>query len=200
MFFPFFPVSFLLHLCCMQFFSSDNRLQKIFFQNQPPPPPPRVKWSAPKIQKTANSDDLFGNTQAKLSFQDWCISILSSKKCQTPIILADLLGNESLLQQVNFWDRESAIKCRVLAELSFPQACYFNLYILAQDVRMADIRLAWLVYLSCFRWHVLRAYCTFTSKQPVSITLFGARPNNKIFLIQNDDDDDDDDDYEWPMS
>ena len=66
---------------------------------------------------------------------------------------------------------------------------------------MADIRLAWLVYLSCFRRHVLRAYCTFTSKQAVSITLFGPRPNNKIFLIQNDDDDDgdDDDDYEWPM-
>ena len=31
---------------------------------------------------------------------DWCISILSSKKCQTPIILADLLGNKSLLQRV----------------------------------------------------------------------------------------------------
>ena len=59
---------------------------------------------------------------------------------------------------------------------------------------MADILLASLVYLPCFRWHVLRAYCTFTSKQAVSITLFGPRPNNKIFLIQNDDDNDDDDD------
>ena len=123
--------------------------------------------------------------QLKLSFYDWRISILSSKKCQTPIILADLLGNESLLQrvqkvvvcdlwlvdfdpfceflcfkvrclwsycdqnptlifqiflkdfipglhtskfdeakilkiQINFWDRKSAIKCRVLAELFFP--------------------------------------------------------------------------------
>ena len=29
--FPFFPISFLLHLCCMQFFSSDKRLQEIFF-------------------------------------------------------------------------------------------------------------------------------------------------------------------------
>ena len=38
--------------------------------------------------------------QLKLSFYDWCISILSSKKCQTPIILADLLENESLLQRV----------------------------------------------------------------------------------------------------
>ena len=31
-FFPFFPLSTLLHLCCMQFFSSDKRLQEIFFQ------------------------------------------------------------------------------------------------------------------------------------------------------------------------
>ena len=53
-----------------------------------------------KIKKTANSDDLLGNVQLKLSFYDWCISILSTKKCQTPIILADLLGNESLLQRV----------------------------------------------------------------------------------------------------
>ena len=36
----------------------------------------------------------------KLSFYDWCISILSSKKCQTSIILADLLGKESFLQRV----------------------------------------------------------------------------------------------------
>ena len=38
-FFPFFPINFLLHLCCMQFFSSDKRLQEIIFQNHPPPPP-----------------------------------------------------------------------------------------------------------------------------------------------------------------
>ena len=48
--------------------------------------------------------------------------------------------------QINFWDRKSAIKCRVLAELSFPHASY-----LVQDVRMADIRLASLVYLPCLR-------------------------------------------------
>ena len=53
-----------------------------------------------KIKKTANSDDLLGNMQLKLSFCDWRISILSSKKCQTSIILADLLGNESFLQRV----------------------------------------------------------------------------------------------------
>ena len=38
--------------------------------------------------------------QLKLSFYEWCTSILSSKKYQTPIILADFLGNESLLQPV----------------------------------------------------------------------------------------------------
>ena len=47
-FFSLFPISFLLHLCCTQFSSSDKRLQEIFFQNHPPPPlPSRVKWSAP---------------------------------------------------------------------------------------------------------------------------------------------------------
>ena len=39
-----------------------------------------------KIEKTANSDDLLGNVQLKLSFYDWCISILSSKKCQRYIL------------------------------------------------------------------------------------------------------------------
>ena len=46
-FFPFFPISFLLHLCCMQFFSSEKRLQEIFFKITPPPLLSRVKWSAP---------------------------------------------------------------------------------------------------------------------------------------------------------
>ena len=31
-FFPFLPIGFLLHLCCMQFFSFDKRLQEIFFK------------------------------------------------------------------------------------------------------------------------------------------------------------------------
>ena len=62
----------------------------------------------------------------------------------------------------------------MLAELSFLHASY-----LVQDVRMADIRLASLVYSPCLRLHVLRAYCTFGSKQAVPITLFGPRPNNE---------------------
>ena len=60
----------------------------------------KEKKNGHKIKKTTNSDDLLGNTQLKLSFYDWCISILSSKKCQTSVILADLLGNESFLQRV----------------------------------------------------------------------------------------------------
>ena len=47
------------------------------------------------------------------------------------------------------------------------------------DSALADIRVAWLVYLVCLRLHVLRAYCNFESKQANSITLFGRRPNNK---------------------
>ena len=35
-FFPFFPISFPLHLCCMQFFSSDKPLQESFFRNHHP--------------------------------------------------------------------------------------------------------------------------------------------------------------------
>ena len=49
---------------------------------------------------------------------------------------------------------------------------------------MADICLASLVYLPCLRYHVLRAYCTFASKQAIPITLFGPRPNNNIVLLK----------------
>ena len=40
-----------------------------------------------------------------------------------------------------------------------------------------------LVYLPCLRY-VLRAYFTFASKQAVSITLFGPRPNNKPRVLK----------------
>ena len=55
-------------------------------------------------------------------------------------------------------------------------------YAVLNDVRMADIRLASLVYLECLRYHVLRAYFTFASNQAVSITLFllGQRSNNNV--------------------
>ena len=38
-FFPFFPMSFLLHLCSMQFFYSGKHLQDFFFKINHPPPP-----------------------------------------------------------------------------------------------------------------------------------------------------------------
>ena len=43
-------------------------------------------------------------------------------------------------------------------------------------------RVAWIVYLACFRSHVLRAYYNFESKQVISITLFGRRPNNNNYM------------------
>ena len=68
----------------------------------------------------------------------------------------------------------------LLAELSFRRA--FNL---VRVVRVADIRVAWLVYLTCLRLHVLRACCNFESKQAISITLFGRRPNNnKSYVVK----------------
>ena len=47
--------------------------------------------------------------------------------------------------------------------------------------RVADVRVAWLLYLASLRSHVLRAYCNFESKQANSITLFERRPNNKPY-------------------
>ena len=42
----------------------------------------------------------------------------------------------------------------LLAERSFRHAFY-----LVRVVRLADIHVAWLVYLACLHSHVLRAYC-----------------------------------------
>ena len=56
-------------------------------------------------------------------------------------------------------------------------------YVVLNDVHMADIRIASLVYVSTYC-----APCTFASKQAVSITLFGPRPNNnseKLSLMAN---------------
>ena len=61
----------------------------------------------------------------------------------------------------------------LLAELTFRHTFY-----LVRDVHVVDIRVAWLVYLACLRSHVLRAYFNFESKQAISVTLFGRRPNN----------------------
>ena len=50
-------------------------------------------------------------------------------------------------------------------------------------VRVADIHVAWLVYLAYLRSHVLRAYCNFESKRAISKTLLGRRPNNRMFKL-----------------
>ena len=148
--------------------------------------------------------------QLKLSFDNWCISILSSKQCQTSIILADLLGNESFLQRVQEvivyglwlvdfdplfvfqgsllvillwpkpdvnipnifdsfhpWTSDFQISMRQkywrfkltfeIVKVGLSAVCEqsFLSHIIAsylvQDVRMADIRLASLVYLPCLR-------------------------------------------------
>ena len=67
--------------------------------------------------------------QLKLSSYDWYISILSSKKCQTPVILADLLGKESFLQWVqkvivcDLWlvDFDPFFQCLLLVILLWPK-------------------------------------------------------------------------------
>ena len=57
-------------------------------------------------------------------------------------------------------------------------------YVVLNDIRMADIHLTSLVYFHCLHLQVLRAYCTFASKQAVSITLYGPCPNNKTHTHQ----------------
>ena len=52
-------------------------------------------------------------------------------------------------------------------------------YVVLNDVRMTDIRLASLLYLRCLRMQELRTYCSIASKQAISITLFGPRSHNK---------------------
>ena len=66
----------------------------------------------------------------------------------------------------------------LLAERSFRHAFY-----LVRVVRVGDIRIAWLVYLACLRSHLLRDCCNFESKQAISITLFGRRPNTVFIRI-----------------
>ena len=56
-FFPFFPISSLLHLCSVQFFSSDKRLQEIFFQNHLPLPPQELN-GRPLIKLSYNTSSV----------------------------------------------------------------------------------------------------------------------------------------------
>ena len=50
-------------------------------------------------------------------------------------------------------------------------------------VRVADIHVAWLVYLAYLSSHVLRAYCNFESKHAISKTLLGRCPNKRMFKL-----------------
>ena len=70
------------------------------------------------------------------------------------------------ISMINFWDRESTIKCH--ASRAFFPTC------LLPCTRRSHGR-----HSPCLRSHVLRAYCTFASKQAISITLLGPRPNSK---------------------
>ena len=65
-FFPFFPIRFLLHLCCMQFFSFDKGLQEIFFKiNHPPPPPPQELNGRPLRVRLRNRSSQHGHFQKR---------------------------------------------------------------------------------------------------------------------------------------
>ena len=68
---------------------------------------------------------------------------------------------------------------KILTALTMLTMLTLHSFYLVRVVRVEDIRVAWLVYLDCLRSNVLRAYCNFESKQAISITLFGRRPNNK---------------------
>ena len=74
---------------------------------------------------------------------------------------------QSLLQ--GFWDRKNGIKY-----LS-SKASLWHAFYLVRVVCVADICVAWLVYLTCLRSHILRAYCNFESRQEISKTLFSFR-------------------------
>ena len=71
-------------------------------------------------------------------------------------------------------------KNKTLRELSFRHAFY-----LVRVVRVADISVTWLVYLACLRSHLLRSNCNFESKRAILITLFGRRPNKKMYVNIN---------------
>ena len=94
-----------------------------------------------KLKKAGNSDNLLGNMQLKLSFSDWWISILSSKKCQTPLILADLLGNESFLQRVQ---RSLFVICDWWISIRFVSYCVSRF--VACDLLMTKTRRSYSKY------------------------------------------------------
>ena len=76
---------------------------------------------------------------------------------------------------LSFWDRKSGIKYHANRAIlpSWFSAC-------TSGSRGRHSR-----RLACLRSHVLRAYCSFESKQAISITLFGQRSKNNILCKLN---------------
>ena len=97
-FFPFFPISFLLHLCCMQLLSSEKRLQEFFFQNHPPHPS-RVKWSAPKQGTGLIWEEKIGGKLSPARFLPLLNKVASARRGTssnaTPLVLNDNNNNNN---------------------------------------------------------------------------------------------------------
>ena len=84
------------------------------------------------------------------------------------------VGNCVTLLQ-SFWDRKSGIKYHA-NRVIFPS--WFSACTSGSRGRHSR-------RLACLRSHVLRAYCSFESKQAISITLFGQRSKNNILCKLN---------------
>ena len=78
---------FLLHLCCIQFFSSDKRLEEIFFQNQITPRPPQELNGRPLI------DSLIESWGARLT----CLDCKREKALITYAKLSFLFSGDCLM-------------------------------------------------------------------------------------------------------
>ena len=63
-------------------------------------------------KKTENSDDLFRNARLKLSFYDWCISILSSKNMSDPNNLSRPLRKRNIFDRFHPWTSDVQISMR----------------------------------------------------------------------------------------
>ena len=131
--------------------------------------------------------------QFKLFFYDCCISILLSKKCQTPIILADLLGNESFLQRVQkviVWDLWLVDFDPFCEFVFFKVRCLWSyceqnptliFQISSLDFRLPNFDEAKILKFQINFWdrksaikcRATGAYCTFASKHPLPLLYLG---------------------------
>ena len=82
-----------------------------------------------------------------------------------------------LLFSIRLFSIADLFTVRYMCDVCNEDKCYIVTH------RAADVRVAWLFWLlACLRSDVLRAYCIFESKQAISITLSGRRPNKKTPL------------------